>query len=119
MDRSFDDLSSQERDVIGEPADYDWDHPITPPRAEPKGRTQFSMRIEAALYTQLADLAASRGLTFSELVRETLSAAVKGGVASPGQGLSIGDSARIVTTVTRSTVWTAGPEVLRRTETKT
>jgi hypothetical protein len=69
----FDRLSPEEREVVGDPEDYDWAHPIVPPPAA-RERTQFSMRVEAALYAELLNSAQARGLRFSDVVREALEA---------------------------------------------
>lgn len=68
---TFDHLSAEERAVVGDPEDYDWDLPISAPPAR-RDRSQFSMRVEPKLYGELVDVAQTRGVRFSEVVREAL-----------------------------------------------
>ncbi len=69
---SFDHLSAQERAVVGDPEDYAWDDPQQVSPAAPQGRSQFSLRIDPVLYAELAGVAGSRGVSFSDVIREAL-----------------------------------------------
>lgn len=70
---NFDRLSAAERAVVGEPGDYDWEHPIDPPPAKRRGRTaQFSLRADQRVIDALSREADERGVSFSDVVREAL-----------------------------------------------
>jgi len=74
MDR----LSPKERDVAGNPDEYDWDNATElPPRAP--GSTQFSLRVERQLMTSLQELARIRSTTLSTVAREALEQYVASG----------------------------------------
>lgn len=110
--RNFDHLSQQERDIVGDPGDYDWEHPITPPPAV-RARNQFSMRLDPSLYQQVAELAQARGMNFSDVVREAIIRAVGSTYSTPGQTLSVGGARIILRTDTETTVRTEGPDIQR------
>ncbi len=75
--QSFDHLSPQEREVVGEPADYDWDNAIELPARRRKSETaQFSLRVDRDIQDAMARLAQERGMTFSEAARDALRAYV-------------------------------------------
>lgn len=113
MDRSFDHLSPEERAVVGDPGDYDWDDQVQPGPPQPRGgRTQFSMRLDQVLYDRIAAIASARGVSFSDIVREALLQTANGvGPARPAQMLSFGGAGRIMTTEHLSIARTVGPDV--------
>ncbi len=115
MDRSFDHLSPQERAVVGDPSEYDWDDPITPPPAQPKSsRTQFSMRVDQVLFDRISAVAELRGVSFSDVVRQAITDALDDAVAVvPGQLVSFGTAGRIIGADVRTTIWTEGTPVFR------
>ena len=74
--QTFQNLSADERAVVGDPEDYAWDSPVTAPPARGHPRSHFSMRIDPVLYGQVQQSAIARGITFSDAVREALEASV-------------------------------------------
>lgn len=68
---SFEHLTPEERAVVGDPEDYDWDSPIAPPPAR-RDRSHFSVRVDPTLYAELATTAERHGVRFSDVVREAL-----------------------------------------------
>ena len=90
--QELDALSPEERMVVGEADDYDWEHPVAaPPAATPQGRSQFSMRIDPELHRALVLAAQARGVRFSDVVRDALQRYVGGGDAAVGTTiLSVG-----------------------------
>lgn len=68
----FDHLTPEEKAVVGDPQDYDWDHPIDAPAPRRERRSQFSMRIDPGLYAEIATIADGRGAAFTDVVREAL-----------------------------------------------
>lgn len=56
-DHRFDHLSPEERAVVGDLLDYDWEHPIEAPAPRREARSQFSMRIDPKLYSESAPIA--------------------------------------------------------------
>ena len=114
--RNFDHLSDEERAVVGDPSDYDWDGATRLPAApRPTGKAQFSMRVDPKLYAQIYDLALARGVNFSDLVREALTAFVARGSTESGAMVSIGDQARVVLTAKTFSLEsrTKGPDAVR------
>lgn len=113
-DRAFDRLSPDERTIVGDPEDYDWEHPVEPPPAErPQGRSQFSMRIDPLLYGELAIAAQSRSMTFSEVVREALERYVGRAPFVPGHGMiSFGNATVVMSGTIRLGVLTRGPSAV-------
>lgn len=77
--QSFDHLSSRERAVAGSPDDYDWTHAIDLPELVRPEVTQFSLRVDRALFGQLQAIARGRRSTFSDVARETLERYVQSG----------------------------------------
>lgn len=71
--QTFDKLSEKERRIVGDPEDYDWENAIVDQARQRQGQSvQFSLRIERAEVAALQALAAGRGTTFSETVREAI-----------------------------------------------
>jgi hypothetical protein len=77
--QAFDNLSDEERRVVGAPDDYAWDKAtVYPARSRPE-TVQFSLRAEQSLVEGLQAIAAQRDETFSEVVREALYRFVQNG----------------------------------------
>lgn len=71
--QSFDHLSEAEREVVGSPDDYDWDHALgLPARRRRSVSAQFSVRIDRTDMDAIQAIAATRGITFSEAVRDAI-----------------------------------------------
>lgn len=105
---TFDHLSSEERAVVGNPEDYAWDDPVVVPPAPLQARRQFSMRIDPILYAELSRIAGTRGVSFSDVIREALETFL--GRRQSGVGTaaySIGDVKVIVSKDARG--WDGGP----------
>ena len=74
---SFDHLSPQEREIVGDPADYDWESAIELPARRRRSETaQFSLRVERDIQDALARIAQEQGMSFSEAARDALRAYV-------------------------------------------
>ncbi len=97
-DHRFDHLSPEERAVVGDPQDYDWEHPIEAPAPRREARSQFSMRIDPKLYSEIATIAEGRGAAFTDVVREALEIHV--GRRRPAVGRSAFSVARATVFVT-------------------
>jgi len=110
----FDHLSPEERAVVGEPEDYDWEHPIEPEAAvRPHGRSQFSMRIDPVLHSELMVAAQTKGVSFSEVVREALEGFVgRGGVAQGPAMISFSNANVITSGTIRLGTPTRGPSAV-------
>jgi len=81
--QSFDHLSKEERAVVGNPEDYAWESAIDlPARPRQSDSVQFSLRLERADMNALHTIAASRGASFSETVRDAIRRYVAAGGAS-------------------------------------
>jgi hypothetical protein len=78
--QTFDHLSDDESAVVGAPDDYEWAAAVRAPSRRRGETTQFSLRIEKRLVATLDDIARERGVSFSEIVRDAISAYL--GVAS-------------------------------------
>ncbi|CAN5543399.1 hypothetical protein BH20CHL6_BH20CHL6_15910 [soil metagenome] len=105
---SFDHLSAEERAVVGDPEDYAWDVPVEAPPTLLHARSQFSMRIDPVMYAELARIAESRGVSFSDVIREALETFL--GRRQPNAGSaahSIGEVKVIVSKDARG--WDGGP----------
>ncbi len=70
--QTFDHLSPDERAVVGAPDDYDWAGATSVAGSARPSGTQFSLRVDRALLRQLQAIAQERGLTVSEVARESL-----------------------------------------------
>ena len=77
--QTFEHLSSRERAVVGSPDDYDWDAAVSLPARERPAVTQFSLRVEQALFDGLQAIAKERGVTLSDVAREALERFVRAG----------------------------------------
>lgn len=72
-EESFSHLSREERSAVGDPADYDWEHPIANVGRRRSGRSvQFSLRADPVVIDALEKSARARNMTFSEVVRDAL-----------------------------------------------
>jgi len=96
--QSFDALSSDERAVVGDEDDYDWDHALErAPRVRPE-TVQFSLRVERDLLAQLQRLARQNDKTVSDVAREAMDRYVQAG-GRPGVSnlhVSLGPNARFM-----------------------
>lgn len=81
--QAFDHLSPEERAVVGEPQDYDWENAVDLPARQRPAATQFSLRVEESLLHQLQAIARERGVTVSEVAREALGQFVESGGRTP------------------------------------
>lgn len=80
---SFDHLSAAERAVVGDPEDYDWEHPIEASPARRKARSaQFSIRADQRVIDALSRVADEQGVSFSDVVREALEGYLEGETAT-------------------------------------
>ncbi|MEO8570854.1 MAG: ribbon-helix-helix protein, CopG family [Chloroflexota bacterium] len=77
--QSFDQLSGAEREVVGNPADYEWNDAIDlPARSRPES-VQFSLRVERETYEGLQAIARERHVTFSDVARDAIARYVRSG----------------------------------------
>jgi hypothetical protein len=67
-------LSPREREVVGEPEDYEWDETVELPARIRSDMTQFSLRVERALLEGLQALAREQATSLSEIARDALDA---------------------------------------------
>ncbi|MFV2063591.1 MAG: ribbon-helix-helix protein, CopG family [Chloroflexota bacterium] len=117
---SFDHLSPEEREVVGDPSDWAWEEPETAAPARRARMTQFSLRLNQRWYDALQALAQEREVSFSDIAREAIESYLgqrdKG--ATPGIAVSTAD-VRVVFhgqayfTPTQSSVPNAEPEKLQ------
>jgi hypothetical protein len=70
--QAFENLSPDERAVVGEPDDYDWAAATTVRASVRPEATQFSLRVDRALLDDLRRIAQTNGKTVSEAARESL-----------------------------------------------
>jgi antitoxin component of RelBE/YafQ-DinJ toxin-antitoxin module len=77
--QTFDHLSPEERAVVGAPDDYDWAGATSIAQSARPSVTQFSLRVDRALLRQLQAIAHARGMTVSEVARESLERYVRAG----------------------------------------
>jgi hypothetical protein len=75
----LDELSPRERTVVGDADAYDWDAATRLPARERPAVTQFSLRVDKALFEDLQTLARERGVTLSDVAREALERFVRAG----------------------------------------
>lgn len=101
---SFEHLSETEREVVGAPEEYDWDHPIAGGQARTT-RSHFSMRIDPALYDNLASLADLRSVRFSDVVRDALETYLGRRTQINGATFTVGGAQVILTDY--SSAWTS------------
>jgi antitoxin component of RelBE/YafQ-DinJ toxin-antitoxin module len=102
-------LTPAERALIGSPADWVTEGVVP---ARPKSATtMFSLRVDRRTFDALSDIAARRGLTFSEVARDALRQYVDSG----GRLISISTHEL---TVEAETVRLVGPKVSDRRPTK-
>ena len=78
-EQTFDHLSPEERAVVGAPSDYDWAGATSAAGSARPNVTQFSIRVDRALLGQLQAIARARGVTVSEVARESLERYVQAG----------------------------------------
>lgn len=77
--QEFEHLSPSERAVVGSPEEYNWDDAVRLPARGRPAVTQFSLRIDKALFDELQALAKARGVTLSDVAREGLERYVRAG----------------------------------------
>lgn len=77
--QTFDHLSADERAVVGVAEDYDWAGATTVAGSPRPSFTQFSLRVDRELLGQLQAIAHSRGVTVSDVARESLERYVRAG----------------------------------------
>lgn len=103
--QSFDHLSKEERAVVGNPEDYAWESALDlPARPRQSDSVQFSLRLERADMNALHTIAASRGDSFSETVRDAIRRYVAAGGASglTNIQISVGSLGRLLRSEGRS-----------------
>lgn len=77
--QDFSKLSAAERKIVGDPEDYDWEHPTRLAAKVRPSTVQFSLRVEVSLLERLQDLAAACSSTVSEVARDALDRYVESG----------------------------------------
>jgi hypothetical protein len=71
---SFDHLSSAEREIVGDPSDYDWNAAVRLPARSSSDTVQFSVRVPRSAVARLRQEAVDRNISFSDIVREAITA---------------------------------------------
>lgn len=89
---AFDHLSAEERAVVGDPDEYQ-NAARLPARSVRTETAQFSLRLPRTEFIALQELAARKGVSFSEVAREALSRYVQSGGAPGLTSITIARSA--------------------------
>jgi hypothetical protein len=79
--QTFNHLTEGERAIVGDPDDYAWADAVKVSRRPGADTTQFSLRVDVSQMRALEGLAKSRGVTFSEVVRDAISRYLTGTTA--------------------------------------
>lgn len=82
----FDKMTPEERDRYGDPGEWRLEGRVGP-RVRARDTAQFSLRVPRGELEALRNLAAHRGVTFSELVREAIASQLRPSATDEAQWL--------------------------------